>query len=185
MHLSLSFSLLSRSLCSTTQTLPWMVRHRSTGHIVDLNTFFKKEVAATRLLLLGTNADLPPQPLVAVGRQHDWKFIFPSMHDDNMQQRIVTGSKGPATHQRRYQYMSAREYSKLCKQEDAMAIELQRLLENKVLAIVPTRFIVQDSLPSRLCKIGMRPQETTTLTFGEGFVGDWILVPPASCESAA
>ena len=163
-----------------------MVRQRSTGHVIDLNTFFKNEVATTRLLLLGTNTDLPPQPLVDMGRRYDWKFVFPTMNDEN-RQRVLTGSKGPVSHRRRHGYMSPREYTQLCKQEDAVATELQRHAQHKtnVLAIVPTSFIVQDSLPSRLYKLGVRPQETTTLTFGEGFVGEWILVSPTSCASTA
>ncbi len=188
MHLSLSVSLVSRGLCLSAMQSPppWMVRDRSAGHIVDLDRFFKNEATSTRLLLLGSNAaDIPPAPVVRMGQQHEWTFVFPTSLNDEDAQRVVTGSsKRSRSHQRRYAYLYPQEYTKLCKQEDAVALELSRLVHEKprVVAIVPTAFLVHDSLPSRLQKLGVWPR---TVSVGEGgYQGEFIVVRAPSCNTS-
>lgn len=184
MHISLSVSLLNRGLCGRGVAPEWMVRHRQSGKIVALDHFFKNEVVATRLILFGTTStNIPPQSVVTTARTHHWKFVYPSSDKE----AVVTGAKGAATHQRRHSDMSPGEYAKLCRVEDAVAMDLRDKLveEPSVVAIVPNQFIVHDSLPSRLRKMGVKTQQTTTLTDGGGgFVGDYILVS-ATCESSS
>ena len=150
MHISWSISLLSRSLCGVADT-EWMVRHRQSGKIVALDQFFKNEVMSTRLILLGMTANaggVPPPPVVTTERAYHWNFLYPSSDKEP----VVNGAKGAATHQRRHSYMSPGEYAKLCRVEDAVALDLrERLVEEpSVVALVPNEFIVSDSLPSRL-----------------------------------
>lgn len=175
-HIALSFSVLSRSLCGT--PVPYMMKHRPTSNIVDVNTFFTEQ--KTPLVLLGMD-ELPPRYFIDTGLEHDWKFVFPNL------QLTTRGIPGPLTHQHRHNDLSSSEYWKLCCKEESVVKSLQGQTrrdgsEEKVVAIVPNEFIAYDSVPHRLAsKIKIK---FTTISFGNnGFVGEWTVIDNNVCSS--
>lgn len=181
-HLCLSLSALSaRTLCG--MPTPWMVSSRITHKTVDIQTFFSKESKTTPLILLGIDAAPPPRVLVDMAQRFDWNLMYPSLAHVDLA-HDVKGRPGPPSHQRRHRFLTKHEYATLCRKEDAIALDIKRYLENHahVVAIVPSRFISGDSLPSRL--LPFHPK-TLSLAGGQGFVGEWMLLPssPSQCST--
>jgi hypothetical protein len=172
-HIALSLSVVGRTLCG--MPVPYMMKHRPTSNIVDVNTFFKTQ--KTPLVLLGTD-EIPPRYFVDIGRKHDWNFVFPNL------QLTTRGNPGPSTHQHRHTHLSSSEYWKLCCKEESVVKSLQLTLrtataDEKFVAIVPNDFISSDSVPHRI------KTKITTVSFGnDGFVGEWTVIDNNVCTSA-
>lgn len=157
---------------------PWMVTHRPTHKTMDIQTFFRREIADTPLILLGIDEAPPPRVLVNVAQQHQWRLMYPSVTNADLAYG-VKGKPGPPSHQRRYRYLTKNDYTKICRNEDAVALDITAMVEQHahVMAIVPSRFIAGDSVPHRLQKLHPK---TLSLAGGQGFVGEWVLLPSAS-----
>lgn len=174
-HMALSLSVIGRSLCGT--PVPYMMKHRPTSNIVDVNTFFTEQ--KTPLVLLGTD-EIPPRYFLDMGRKHDWKFIFPSFD------LTTRGIPGPLSHRHRHNYLSSLEYWKLCCKEVSVVKSLQLTVraaasDEKFVAIVPNEFIASDSVPQRISN----NIHITTISFGNNrFVGEWTVIDNNVCSSA-
>lgn len=177
-HLALSLSVIRKSLCGT--TMPFMMKHRPTSKIVDVNTFFAEKKP---LVLLGID-ELPPRQFIDIGRKHDWKFVFPSVE---LTTQNIDCTPGPLTHQHRYNHLSTLEYWKLCCKEVSVVKSLQMTIgvadttDEKFVAIVPNDFIASDSVPRRISNT----INVTTVSFGNNrFVGEWTVIDNNVCSSA-
>lgn len=174
-HLWLSFSFVSRIFCG--MPAPWMVADRLTGKIVDTDTFFKHQNTP---ILFGTDEPAPPRHLVDVAGSHGFRLEYPSIPQNIAS---MPGKPGPPSHQYRFRRLSRYDYIQLCQLEDAIAMQLlpQDQSKIKIMTIVPSRFVMPDSVPSRC-----RGKGVTTMSMGSHSIGRFVLLPETNeaCSSS-
>ena len=155
------------SSTSSKETSLW-IQHRPSQKICNVDSFFSTN--RHPLLLLGSD-EIPPAQFVKSGKCHGWHFTYPSV------EFTFHGKPGPEAHRRRYAHLSRIEYAEICAYEETLArsIRSEMALHPRMVAIVPNAFIVDDSVPRRLCK-----ENVATVTVGSdsGFKGEYIVVPP-------
>lgn len=159
-HLWLSISIVSRTLCGL--PAPWIVTDRMTRVHTDIHTFFQCQ---EHPILFGTDEPALPRHLVTIATQHGFALTYPRLATDLAR---MPGLPGPPSHQYRFRQLPLQEYKKLCQLEDAIARDIEA---NKTMTILPSNFVYEDSVPSRLKK------KHVTLSMGEPPVGRFLLLP--------
>jgi hypothetical protein len=86
-----------------------------------------------------------PRHLVTVAQRHDFSLRYPSLKIDIHR---MPGNPGPASHQHRFRDMSRHDYRVLCQLEDAIARDIEP--GKKCMIILPSQFVLPDSVPFRM-----------------------------------